>query len=232
MFTVPIGVGDYRWDNLDLQRYEQESIRRFCEALDEHSGVTLFDCGADIGTFSAKVCSESASIGRIFAFEPNEQVTDILLRNMRALPVETQVLRKAVGNLDGSGSLVRPEYDDSAHACFIAPGQGNVEIMRIDALGRSDKHVAFKIDVEGCELEVLQGATHTIRAADTATIVFEAHPRVAQRIGRDPVVCARFLSTIRPFRFTIAETGESLEIDRDLFDVESNSVVNILCKTI
>ena len=69
--------------------------------------------------------------------------------------------------------------------------------------------MAIKIDVEGGELEVLQGAAETISAARKCVVTLEANPRVASRTERDPVECLRFLQSLRQFNFVVAETAES-----------------------
>ena len=70
--------------------------------------------------------------------------------------------------------------------------------------------VLLKIDVEGAEQEVIEGAASTIHAASRCVVVFEAHPVVALRTGRDPMTCVRLLQSIRPFEYLIAETGAAL----------------------
>jgi FkbM family methyltransferase len=228
VFTVPIGHQDYRWDAWDVEMYEPNAIRRLCAIVEGRSGVTLFDCGADIGLFSANFCAASTSIGRILAFEPNGGAFDMLTRNLAALPVEAHALQKAVGNLDGIGALVSPSYDPSNQGRFVVAGEGAVQITRIDSLGRQERHIVLKIDVEGGELAVLEGACRTIREAETVAVLFEANPRVAKRTGQDPLSCARFLAGVRPFEFTIAESGKPLPLDRPLAETGWNANVNIV----
>lgn len=72
------------------------------------------------------------------------------------------------------------------------------------------------------------GARQTISQAETAVIIFEAHPKVAKRIGRDPISCVNLLLGIRPFRFFIAETGAPLATDRPLSESGWSSIVNII----
>src|SRR5262245_13557412 len=56
---VKFGVSLYRvpWDSWDVESYEAELIAAFCRAVGPLKDVILFDCGADIGTFSALVAS-------------------------------------------------------------------------------------------------------------------------------------------------------------------------------
>jgi FkbM family methyltransferase len=62
--------------------------------------ATLIDCGADIGTFSV-LASFNSKIGRIIAFEPNADVTDVLRENLSRLLLASEVIGKAVSNFVG-----------------------------------------------------------------------------------------------------------------------------------
>jgi FkbM family methyltransferase len=232
VFAVPFYRADNRWDARDVEEYEQMAINRLCEILGSMSGATLFDCGADIGIFSAKLCASSPNIARIFAFEPNRDAFTILARNIKRLPSEGHACPEAVGNVNSMGSLVTPNYDKSPHASFVSPGAGDIKIRTIDSLGCTGGDVVLKVDVEGGELEVLEGARRTIAEARRAAVLFEAHPRVTRRTGRDPHVCSRFLLDIRPFEFMIAETGASVSADALFGSTLWNRVLNILAITV
>jgi len=207
--SVPLFRPDNCWDQRDIENYEVKLINSFCRLLEPLSDVALFDCGADIGTFSALVCSHTSRVARVIAFEPNPDVAAFMKRNLSQLQVSSHAITKAVSCRNGNGRLEVPEYDDSDHARFLVPGEGPLEVVTIDSFGVRGGDVAIKIDVEGGELEVLKGAAETISSARRCVITVEANPRVALRTKRDPVECLRFLESLRIFRFVIAETSES-----------------------
>jgi FkbM family methyltransferase len=208
-FSVPLYRPDTCWDQRDIEDYEKRLIHSFCHLLEPLFAVVLFDCGADIGTFSALVCSRSSRVTRVIAFEPNPDVAGFMKRNLSHLQIPSKAITKAVGCFQGTGRLEVPDYDNSDHARFLVPGDGSLEVVTIDSVGVRGGDVAIKIDVEGGELEVLKGARETICSARKCVITIEANPRVATRIKRDPVECLRFLQSLRPFSFVIAETDES-----------------------
>lgn len=230
VFSVPLWIPDNRWDAADVREYSIAEVAALSEALHGLPEVTLFDCGADIGILSAKLCAAAPGITRLFAFEPNRAAFPVLLENLGNLPVETHAFCAALGNAEAQGSLVSPEYDASSHARFVVPGPGDIRIMTIDSLGCDDWNVALKIDVEGAELEVLEGARKTIAQAGHAVISFEAHPMVAERTGRNPRECLQFLSGIRDFRFMVTESGTAVSPDEALPDWDR--VFNILCVSV
>jgi FkbM family methyltransferase len=208
-FSVPLFRADTCWDQRDIEDYESRLIHSFCRLLEPMFAVILFDCGADIGTFSALVCSQTSRVTRVIAFEPNPDVAGFMKRNLSQLQIPSKAITKAVGCFKGRGRLEVPDYDNSDHARFLVPGDGPLEVVTIDSFGVRGGDVAIKIDVEGGELDVLKGAADTIASARKCVITVEANPRVARRTKRDPVECLRFLQSLRPFNFLIAETEES-----------------------
>jgi FkbM family methyltransferase len=207
--SVPLFRHDNCWDRRDIEDYEKQLINSFCRLLEPLSDVALFDCGADIGTFSALVCSHTSHVARVIAFEPNPDVAAFMKCNLSQLQVSSEAITKAVSCRKGAGRLEVPEYDHSDHARFLVPGEGPLEVVTIDSFGVRGGDVAIKIDVEGGELEVLKGAVETITSARKCVVTVEANPRVALRTKRDPVECLKFLESLRVFRFVIAETSES-----------------------
>ena len=60
--SVPLFRADTCWDKRDVEDYERKLIQSFCRLLEPMFDVVLFDCGADIGTFSALVCSQTSRV--------------------------------------------------------------------------------------------------------------------------------------------------------------------------
>jgi FkbM family methyltransferase len=210
-FTVPIGRPDSCWDLQDVLEYEFKLVTTFCEALRPLSDVTLFDCGADIGLFSASVCVRSTNISRVVAFEPNQTVQDVLGRNVSRLP-HGKVIPAAVADFIGFGQLMAPDYDPkSDHARYLAKAESGLPVTTIDSLGVRGGNIAIKIDVEGGELAAFRGASETIRSAHTTVVAFESNRDVEARTGVDSRECMKLLAELALFHFTLAETGEPLD---------------------
>jgi FkbM family methyltransferase len=196
-----------QWDLWDVLNYEAELINAFCQAVDPLTDVVLFDCGADIGTFSALICARMVGIARIIAFEPNSDTQEFLRFNLSNLRVPFEIVPKAVSYFEGCGRLEQAEYDPVDHARFLVPGEGPLAVTTIDRMNVRNCDIAIKVDIEGGEVEALKGAAETIAAARQCVVAVEAHPTVANRTGRDPVECLQFLESVRPFDFLVAETG-------------------------
>jgi len=227
-FSVPLFRPDTRWDQQDVENYEKRLIDLFCRLLEPLSDVVLFDCGADIGTFSALVCSKTSRVARVVALEPNPDVAILMKRNVSQLQVASEAITKAVSCFRGRGRLEVPDYDSSDHARFLVPGDGPLEVVTIDSLGVRGENVAIKVDVEGGELDVLKGAVETIRSARKCVVTVEAHPRVSKRTKRDPVECLRFLQSLRAFNFVIAETAEPALTSSPIIKGGQKAIYNIV----
>ncbi len=227
--AVPIGTKERCWDLRDVLEYESHLVAAFLLVLGLFSDVTLFDCGADIGLFSSVICARSDRITRVLAFEPNRKIQDIFRRNIELLP-GGQPHPAAVSNFEGFGRLESPDYANGDHARYLVPADSGIPVVTIDSFKVFGGDVAIKIDVEGGELDVLLGSKNTIRNAAHCVLTLEAHPRVYRRTGISPSDCMMFLESIRPFRFVVAETGQSLSSRDDIID--SNRVLNVLAITV
>jgi len=220
---VPLYRKSNRWDERDLWEYDPPTVARLAGAIASFPEPAVFiDCGADIGIMSLLVAAGTANIERFIGLEPNGGAYEVLKENYRRLPFPAEAVLGAVGRAAGRGELRSPDYDPRVeHAQFIELKEdGAIPVYRIDdlPLGR-DNYIALKIDVEGAELDVIEGAVQTLAGARRFVVDVEAHPRVAERTGIDPIVYLRRLHEIRPCSFHICERPDvELSLARDFFD--------------
>jgi FkbM family methyltransferase len=234
--AVPLYREDNRLTRDQILSYETQLLGCISYAASSMQDATMIDCGADIGMVSTMMRRQIPAIGRIVAFEPNAEVLPFLNRNLSMLPCPTLMIGHAVGNINGTGRLVRPDVDQSDHARFLVlDPDGDIRVISIDSLGLTG-NIILKIDVEGGEYAVLEGAIQTIRQAPLCVISLEAHPAVAKRSGRDPLELLRLLNTIRPFQFEVAGATahwELTSLDQPLFPPDSpKEVLNIVASAV
>jgi FkbM family methyltransferase len=226
-----------RWDLRDLLEYESELVSAIADKARALPGeITLIDCGADIGLLSVLLLSKIDRITKVIAFEPNDDSHAILQKTLAEQPCESSALRRAVSDFSGFGELKSPDYDSDDEARYLSPVEfGGFPVSTVDdSLIERPPYCILKIDVEGGELPALMGARACIEAAKGVIVAVEAHPKVAARTGIDPNQVLRFLGTLWPFEFAVAELPDlQLHIAQPFFEqVEPTMTYNVVCSSL
>lgn len=127
--------------------------------LDRDSVV--LDIGANIGVMTRIF---SARAGHVHAFEPSPRALSLLKENA---PANCTIHPVALGSEEGTVHFAELEALDMSH---VALEGIEVRMQTVDSLGLEPDFI--KIDVEGYEPHVLQGATETLKRGPI--IMFEA----------------------------------------------------------
>ena len=140
-------------------------------------GDTVFDLGANFGLFTRFLSESVGARGRVFSFEPTADMFSVLSHNCSQLGLaNTSVHRTALSDRTGTSAMVIPVREDGSlnhYEASLANGDEadsegktiTVETATLDdfcshhAVGKID---FIKCDVEGHELEVLEGARKTL----------------------------------------------------------------------
>lgn len=131
-------------------------------------GDRFVDVGANVGSYSVLAAAAGADV---IACEPGEAL-DLLRRVVaeNGLTDRCRVEPVAVGATDGTVRLT--EGRDSLNR--VVPDQpGQTRLVTIDTLCRDHPPLAMKLDVEGYELAVLEGAGQTFARPETKVLVIE-----------------------------------------------------------
>lgn len=226
---VPLAYRGY--DAIAVQSYEQASLG-YINGLVSRLGrsVTLIDCGADIGLMSCRLVAANSSIKTVVAFEPNPVSFAYLESNMNALGIDARAMNVAVSNFVGRAELRYPEHDTSDEAAFIEPvADGSIPVTTIDQLELpAGGDILLKIDVEGAELAVINGAWQTLSKARRVLVVFEAHREQVRRSGIDTGEIVRRLSELGTIDVKVTEVPErSFDWTRPFFDQVDDAIYNV-----
>jgi FkbM family methyltransferase len=143
------------------------------------AGSTVIDVGAHVGYYTLLASVLVGSTGRVIAFEPNPANANFLRRHVGINHRHNvQVEGAAVSDKNGSA---RFEFGrGSGTGRLSQTGTQIVNTVRLDDYC-SDNGITpgiVKIDVEGAELSVLQGAEQVIRSARPVLFV-STHGQVA-----------------------------------------------------
>lgn len=139
--------------------YEVDMLRDMADRLSP--GDLVIDVGANIGNHSlylAAVCG-----CKVVAFEPNIDLAQALEQSvaLNGLEKMVRVQAKGVGAQAGTARFgdLRP---DNLGAQSLVPGEGEIPLVSLDKARLAKGIRMIKVDVEGMEPEVLQGARQII----------------------------------------------------------------------
>lgn len=175
-------------------------------------GDAVVDVGASFGLYSLVAASRVGPAGRVLAFEPARASYDVLCRNVALNGYRwLRAFRLALANRTGTATLYH-HPDPSRNSLGPTGTRAHEQVALVtldDVLDTGDipgRLAAMKIDVEGAEALVLQGAQRTI-AQFRPLIIFEVNPDAARQLGSEPDAAWSLLETWNYRFFTLAEGG-------------------------
>lgn len=186
---------------------------RFCIKYIQ-PGMVIFDVGANIGLYTLLFAKLAGSTGSVHIFEPDIKnyrrlcaniylngFEDVVKTNRRAVFSKTQNVKlntfpdsvnawHSLGNLElpdpwNDGKTIKPSSVQEIQAVSLDDYCTNNQINHIDFL---------KVDVEGAEIDVFQGAANLIRAGKIKCIMFEISLPQLQGMGHNPEELYHFLN--------------------------------------
>jgi FkbM family methyltransferase len=156
------------------------------------SGV-MVDIGANIGAATIDLASRFSNM-EAYAYEPNPSTRNVLLRNIEQnqLAVRVHVYGDAIGRNAGEFRLMVDGSSVTATGYSKDPAAPNVTTIAVPMIGLdavlqrvNGAHITFlKIDAEGAEADILEGASPSTLAA-IGCVILEYHEWLV------PGVCLR-----------------------------------------
>jgi FkbM family methyltransferase len=206
-FSVPADQY-YFWRICGPLNYQIRRLERFSRILTEFQrGFVFFDLGADVGEVSMQMKRLCPLVQKIIAVEPNPNAFQYLRENLDVLDIPTQAIRAAVSNFNGAAKFSFLKCMGSDHSGHLDElGEEEVEVARLDSIyNGGDSDIAIKIDVEGEEKNVLDGAANTLATSRSVCLYLEIHPDIIGRTGVTADEIFKAAEQIRPFRWCLAE---------------------------
>lgn len=151
-------------------------------------GSRFLDVGANVGYFSA-LAAKAAPGGTVDAVEPEPRSVSLLRLNLWALAPHAQVWPLGLGAQRGVVGL----QVESSNPGNTSVSTRSVGANRLAAIARGDELFegrsfdVIKIDVQGHELEVVQGLCDTLGRARDVALVVEYFPGALQERGMSPL---------------------------------------------
>ena len=165
------------FERVDINKLISLIIKEILEGVD----VTFNDIGAGFGKYTvaiAKLANTHGSHLKTVSFEPDPVSFKLLSKNVRENKLKNvRLFNVALSNHDG---LKRFYYFKPAKmiVSFKTSEQITVKTAKLDSIFKNPRlkfksKVFVKIDVEGHEVEVLQGAKHFFDRYNGATMLIE-----------------------------------------------------------
>jgi FkbM family methyltransferase len=175
-------------NHLKKELYENDIHQLALKLLINEPSGTVLDIGANLGTFCVPLARKIPKL-KFHAFEPQRIVNYQLCANVVINGLDNvQTYELALSDRDDQVNLVMPDYTKETnigafsidkevrkneYECATTSVTNKIYLVPLDLLAFSDVKL-IKIDVEGHELEVLQGGLETLKANNYPPIIFEA----------------------------------------------------------
>jgi FkbM family methyltransferase len=165
--TFDVDLGDIVGYEIAIHRFEWRELKMMTEACRRMKPDLFLDVGANLGLYSCVIASQNL-VPRTIAFEPDRENFARLSRNiaLNNLGARVEAHQAAVGAKGGTAMLHPSARDNRGQSSIdeAPPGYAegtsyDVAVVTLDDLVTMvDRKVVIKMDVEGHEGEVLNGA--------------------------------------------------------------------------
>lgn len=178
-YTNDMYIGDSIGLYGEYSEFEVDIFRQLVK-----SGDVVIDVGANIGAFTVPLAQIVGEKGRVYAFEPQRVTFQVLCGNV-ALNNLSNVwtYNKGVGKIAGK-IKINENLLGGNNGCFNiqkCKGEYEVDIVTLDSLGlqRCD---FIKIDAEGMDMEVIEGAWKLIETCKPIISVEAAYNESGRKV--------------------------------------------------
>lgn len=191
---------------LDLTRWRRGGDPLLCrvrEIIARNPRCVFLDVGANYGRYAISGTLVQCEDGHVIAVEPSPSTLPYLHRNIDLNDVSNRVTvaEVALGAAEGESHIFTNGFsggDSLAEATTVIPGiysatdLGVIPVVRGDALldelnVPSEPMLAIKIDVQGFEVQVLQGLENRWTTQGQLICFCEFTPSLIRRAGMEPL---------------------------------------------
>lgn len=172
-------------------RHEYEMIPFKAVASLLQPGFQACDVGANIGVFTLLMADKVGAKGKVFSFEPTPGIYKLLTRNIAVNNFHDRCV--ALNSLVGDKDAEEVDfYVDGSQKLYVSSSMVNnernsilhkIRMVSLDSyLDQSSQLDLIKLDVEGAEVRVLEGARKLLQKFHPL-VVCEVHGHVVEQFG-------------------------------------------------
>ena len=145
----------------------------------------FFDIGANVGSYT--VLASGVAGARTWAFEPDPQTCRDFARNVAVNGLDPKVVLHQVALGAEDGEILFTSGDGAMNRVASAgdPHVQRVQQRRLDSMVGEEGPTFMKLDVEGYEEQVMQGALQTLRKPSLKLIALEGTNDAILRVLAD-----------------------------------------------
>lgn len=203
-------------------------------------GKNFIDCGANVGYFTILAAKLLGPTGRVEAFEPDPDNLEILRANVNNNQFTNVTVHAAAAGLkNGQRFLYQSVGNAGDHRTWndnkeLRPTVA-VQVEQLDSvLADLERIDVMKIDVQGDEMQVLQGAQQLINRSPGMVLSIEYWPYGLSTNGSSPSAFADFLyGNNFQVMFIFPQNGVLSHVSRNdllgLFGHNDDQVCNLWC---
>ena len=196
-----IESGDNLRHLISEKSYLDGSIANILNSLALSNCEVSIDIGANFG-LSTMLMSRFSK--KVYAFEPE-------IKNIKRLKhlihvnnkTNIELIEKAVSRKNGKARFFIADASSHHSLAKAHFGQSEEQTIEVDVVCLDsfcenkciEKIGCLKIDVEGLELEVLEGAQGLLKSRGIEKIIFEISTGVMSRLNRDPLESIKYLES-------------------------------------
>ena len=176
---------------------EEKMLRRIIKR-----GQVAIDIGANVGMYTLYLSRLVGKEGHVYAFEPFKPTYELLSKTVERKGLENvSCFNNAIGERETQISLEIPKINNrrinDPYVHLELGSEGEIKMICLDDFIRENviSDVAFiKVDVEGYEHFVFEGASETIKRFKP-TILTEINTKWTKRYGKDPTDVEKLLNS-------------------------------------
>lgn len=160
-------------------------------------GMTIFDVGANLGIYTLMAAKRVGARGVVHAFEPTPRIVKKLQDNIRLNHFSNVIVNQvAVSNTRGTAQFFIHDEDDRSSLAPISGTAISVPLITLDdyVAQQGISHLdLMKLDVEGAEVQVLNGSKRLLSGPRAPTILLEINPTALMQMGSSDVALESLL---------------------------------------